>query len=86
MERLFKCCFCQQTFLFCSNDQEVFYLKQSAIEPKHCDNCCVIRQNSKAARDNTVNVTCEQCGFQTRVPFSSKGYQSVFCSDCIVTI
>jgi len=86
MERLFKCCVCQQSFLICQEESEVFHLRDTVHTPKSCDNCDLIMRASKAARDNTVQVKCEHCGSQKRVPYNSKGYKSVYCTECIALI
>lgn len=84
MQKLFKCGFCQSSFLYCDDEQQFFVLKSCEAEQRQkCDSCSVIKRNSKTARDNTVVVECQGCTSKTRVPFNSNGYNSVFCTSCL---
>ncbi len=83
MERLYKCCNCQQKFLYCADEDELFHLKTSAVEPKPCEGCFVIRRASKSAHDNSVRVRCEACENEILVPCHTRGQSSVFCTRCI---
>ena len=84
MERIFKCGYCQRSFLFYAEEQEFFLLKCSEAEQaQKCEHCSIIRRHSQSARDNSVVVECQNCSGKTRVPFSNNGYKAVTCSQCL---
>lgn len=86
MDRLFRCCFCQRSFLIVAESDDVYHLQDGKLDEFPCDHCRVILKASKLARDNTVQVSCNHCGSQARVPFNKTvpgGYLNVFCSSCI---
>ncbi|MBY0547564.1 MAG: zinc-ribbon domain-containing protein [Candidatus Obscuribacterales bacterium] len=86
-DRSLNCRKCGSRFLFSIGEQEYFQTKGLSNEPKKCPNCRVLCRVERDGKDvnTTTEVSCDQCGTATRVPFQPRGHKPVLCTLCLVT-
>jgi CxxC-x17-CxxC domain-containing protein len=84
---MIECADCKQEFTFTEGEQE-FYAEKGFSDPKRCKDC---RQAVKRAREERngggrerrdFEVTCDECGKATTVPFKPTQDRPVYCRDC----
>jgi len=88
-DRTLTCVECNSEFTFSADDQE-FHAKKGYQEPKRCPNCRQARRGSRGdggggyggGARQMYDVTCDNCGAQTQVPFMPRQDRPVYCSDC----
>ena len=84
VDRTLTCADCRAEFVFTSSEQ-TFFLERGFSDPRRCKNC---RNAAKASRGEggstrqMFDVTCDQCGVRTQVPFKPSGDKPVYCRDC----
>lgn len=78
---------CGTTFVFSSDEQDLFQTRGYTNEPKRCPEC---RQAKKTRNGHSGSgtgrqmfpVTCSECGQNTEVPFEPRNDRPVYCSEC----
>ncbi len=88
-EQMLACSDCNVQFPFTVGEQEFYAEKGFTNAPRRCKSC---RSAAKAPREGgsfgggaarqMYDVTCDQCGTQTQVPFKPNGAKPVYCRDC----
>lgn len=94
MDKTLTCADCGAEFTFSASEQD-FYMQRGFSTPRRCKTC---RDAAKAARGDRGgssfggggggggrqmhDVTCDQCGVRTQVPFKPSGDKPVYCRDC----
>jgi len=93
-DKSISCTDCGDEFIFTAGEQEFYAAKGFTNEPTRCKPC---RQRRKAGRGDRgdrggsmdsrpqrelFDVTCDDCGQQTQVPFRPSQDRPVYCRDC----
>lgn len=91
MDQTLTCADCGTQFNFPESEQQ-FFAERGFSTPRRCKSC---REAAKAARGGgggrshggggqreMHDVTCDQCGVRTQVPFKPTGDKPVYCRDC----
>ncbi len=89
-----QCKDCDATFVFTASEQEFYAEKGFTNEPARCPSCRAAKkqqrnnggrnsrpQNNRGPRE-LFDVTCSECGTETKVPFRPTGDKPVYCRDC----
>ncbi|HEY9720858.1 MAG TPA: zinc-ribbon domain containing protein [Oscillatoriaceae cyanobacterium] len=90
------CADCGAEFSFSASEQEFYAEKGLTSAPKRCKPCRAAAKSarggdgghfggSRPARTGERemhDVTCDQCGAKTQVPFKPNGLKPVYCRDC----
>jgi CxxC-x17-CxxC domain-containing protein len=77
-DKTLVCAECGSEFTFTADEQSFFAEKGFENEPKRCPKC---RQDRRRQRQ-MVEVTCDECGKPTMVPFQPTEGRPVYCRDC----
>lgn len=71
---------CGSEFVFTAGEQEFYAEKGLVNKPKRCPEC---RKNRRQkSKRKMYDVTCSDCGCQTKVPFKPITGKEVYCKDC----
>lgn len=92
------CVDCGTQFPFTASEQEFYAEKGFSSPPRRCKPCRAAAKQARGqsgsggfggARPRATtgdrqmyDVTCDQCGVQTQVPFKPNGAKPVYCRDC----
>lgn len=90
MDKNITCRDCGSTFTFTEAEQAFYAEKGFKNDPARCPEC---RGKKKAQRNNNrgmggssdrkmYDVTCDECGADTKVPFQPSGDRPIYCKDC----
>lgn len=71
---------CGSEFTFTVGEQEFYAEKGLVNKPKRCPECRKARRQKN--RKKMYEVTCSECGCQTKVPFRPIQGKEVYCKDC----
>ncbi len=90
---MLTCVECNLEFTFTADDQE-FHAQKGYQDPKRCPDCRQARRGDRGGRGGggyggvrqLFDVTCDQCGNATQVPFQPRNDKPVYCSDCFAKI
>lgn len=87
-DRNLTCADCGASFVFTAGEQEFYANKGFSSDPRRCPDC----RKARRARDNggmnrggareMFDVTCDNCGQETQVPFKPRGDKPVYCAEC----
>ncbi|HLQ32038.1 MAG TPA: zinc-ribbon domain containing protein [Chloroflexota bacterium] len=87
-DKTLTCRDCGQRFAFTVSEQQFFAEKGFENDPSRCPECRSARKASGGdsrgsfGRREMVDVTCDECGKATQVPFTPTAGRPVYCSDC----
>ncbi|MBS3873147.1 MAG: zinc-ribbon domain containing protein [Firmicutes bacterium] len=82
-----NCKDCGAEFAFTTREQEFYAERGFQNEPSRCKTCRDSRKRSNegsAPMNNRElhNVSCDECGANTQVPFKPTAGRPVYCRDC----
>ncbi len=97
-DKSINCVDCGEEFTFTAGEQEFYAAKGFTNEPTRCKPCRQRRKTSRNDRGGggggggggydsrpqreLFDVTCDECGQQTQVPFRPSQDRPVYCRDC----
>jgi CxxC-x17-CxxC domain-containing protein len=81
-DRDVQCVDCGAMFVFSAGEQQFFFEKRFANDPKHCKQCKAKRQGTTGRRQIETHVICSECGGQTTVPFKPRQGRPAMCRAC----
>lgn len=83
-DKILTCRDCGAEFSFTGSEQQFYAEKGFQNEPGRCPDCRAARRNTSQNRGERqmYEVTCDNCGKPTRVPFQPRGDRPVYCREC----
>lgn len=75
---------CGKEFVFTAREQEFYAEKGFQNEPSRCKTCRDARKtsNGSSSARQMYEVTCDECGKPTQVPFKPTAGRPVYCREC----
>ncbi|MCL5036080.1 MAG: zinc-ribbon domain containing protein [Chloroflexi bacterium] len=83
-DKTMTCRDCGREFTFTKGEQEFYQEKGFKNEPSRCPDCRSSRKRERGfgGPRRLYDVTCDECGAQTQVPFEPRQGRPVYCRDC----
>ncbi len=81
-DKTLTCKDCGKEFVFTSGEQSFYSEKGFENEPARCKECRIDRKRERRSRRQFFDVTCADCGAETKVPFKPTQNKPVYCRDC----
>lgn len=95
MDQTLTCADCNDQFIFSEGDQQ-FFAERGFTTPRRCKKCREAAKAARGGggggrsfgggggggQREMHDVTCDQCGVRTQVPFKPTGDKPVYCRDC----
>ena len=83
-DKTLTCKDCGAEFLFTEREQEFYAERGFQNEPSRCKTCRDARKSTTGmnAPREMHDVTCDECGAATQVPFKPTAGRPVYCRDC----
>jgi CxxC-x17-CxxC domain-containing protein len=84
-DKTLSCKDCGAEFLFTQREQEFYAERGFQNEPSRCKTCRDARKSSTSGTNaprEMHEVTCDECGVPTQVPFKPTAGRPVYCRDC----
>ena len=84
-DKVLVCGECGGNFIFSAGEQEFYFEKGFANEPKRCKPCRDARKTRAGERRGPREMheaVCAECGAATTVPFRPVSNRPIYCQEC----
>ena len=81
-DKTLVCKDCGKEFVWTAGEQEFYASRGFENQPQRCKACRDARKNATRGERQMFDAVCASCGKTCKVPFQSREYRPVYCSEC----